>query len=187
MGRAKLYDPQHAIEAIKASFWANGFEGTSLQMLETATGLPKQTLYREFGDKRQMYLAALADYERSEIRSAAEVMRSAADARAAFAALFDMILADAMQCEDRHGCFLCNASADRTSINHTISGAVEDALERWRTVLSDTLEKSGLDTQLTDPMLAGYIGLRILSRAGARVAQLQHAVSGLLSLLPDED
>ncbi len=44
------------------TFWAHGFEATTLDRLEKATGLQRQSLYNSFGDKAAMFDAALARY-----------------------------------------------------------------------------------------------------------------------------
>ena len=75
MGRPKNFDPETAIAAVKELFWLQGYEGTSLHDIERATGLAKQSLYREFGDKRGIYLAALRHYEQHEAAEAARLRR----------------------------------------------------------------------------------------------------------------
>ncbi len=188
MGRTKLYDPQSALSAIKMQFWQNGFEGTSLHDLEVASALPKQTLYREFGDKQQMYLKALGDYERTEIRDAARILASVLDPKKAFAALFEAIIDEVESSDGRRGCFLCNASADRTSIDHEIGIQVAAMLERWRQTFQKALS-AGQDVEqqeneLSGTLLAGYIGLRILARSGSPPHRLRGVAEQLLSLIP---
>ncbi len=60
MGRPREFDVDEALTKIMAVFWAKGFEGSSLSDLVAATGLKKGSLYAAFGDKRAMYLKALA-------------------------------------------------------------------------------------------------------------------------------
>lgn len=40
------------------TFWDRGYDGTSLSDLTEATGVGRQSLYLEFGDKQWRYLAA---------------------------------------------------------------------------------------------------------------------------------
>ena len=67
IGRPREFDEDEALAKILDVFWAKGFEGTSMSDLETATGLRKGSLYAAFGDKRAMYLKALALYGRTAI------------------------------------------------------------------------------------------------------------------------
>ena len=164
-------------------FWTLGYEGTSLQDLETATGLPKQTLYREFGSKQAMYLAALAAYERSEVSAAAREMDLHADPASAFAALFAMVL-DGIEAEDdRRGCFLCNAAADRTGIDPLIDRHVREAMDRLRAVFTRHLGPHEDAGELGAVLLTGYVGIRILARTGIAMADLRAVAARLVALI----
>lgn len=56
------FDRDAALDAIMRLFWAKGFDATSIQMLEAATGLGRGSLYNAFGDKEAIFLAALRRY-----------------------------------------------------------------------------------------------------------------------------
>ena len=59
----KQFNKDEALDKAMQAFWMHGYEATSMQDIEVATGLRKQSLYRLFGDKHAMYLAALWSYE----------------------------------------------------------------------------------------------------------------------------
>src|SRR5258705_863707 len=61
-GRPRSYDPETALARVTASFWKAGYSGTSLDDLSAATGMNRPSLYGAFGDKRDLYLKALARY-----------------------------------------------------------------------------------------------------------------------------
>jgi AcrR family transcriptional regulator len=63
-GRPRSYDPEQALQQIMEAFWKTGYSGTSLDDLSAATGLNRPSLYAAFGDKREIYLKALAHYRR---------------------------------------------------------------------------------------------------------------------------
>lgn len=184
MGRPKNFDPETAIAAVKELFWLHGYEGTSLQDIERATGLAKQSLYRQYGDKRGIYLAALRHHEQHEAAEAARLLARHADPREAFASLFAAVIAEA-QDSHRRGCFLCNAGADRTMIDPAIGTAVSDAMERLVLTFARKLGDS-------DPLLARsralvviYVGLRISVRAGGAydplIATVRHCLDMFFS------
>ena len=60
MGRPREFNEEEALAKIMDVFWARGFEGATVSDLMAATGLKKGSLYAAFGDKRAMYLKALA-------------------------------------------------------------------------------------------------------------------------------
>jgi AcrR family transcriptional regulator len=59
-GRPRSFDANVALKAASERFRTHGFAGTSLDELADATGLARPSLYAAFGDKRALYLAALA-------------------------------------------------------------------------------------------------------------------------------
>jgi AcrR family transcriptional regulator len=61
-GRPRAYDPQAALKQATETFWRSGYAGTSLEEISAATGMNKPSLYAAFGDKRALYLGALAEY-----------------------------------------------------------------------------------------------------------------------------
>jgi AcrR family transcriptional regulator len=58
-GRPPSYDRDVALGAIRDVFWDRGFSATSLDDIAAAAGMNRPSLYGAFGDKREMYLAAL--------------------------------------------------------------------------------------------------------------------------------
>jgi TetR/AcrR family transcriptional repressor of nem operon len=62
MAGAKQFDLEHVLEKAMLVFWEHGFEGTSIQDLEAATGLGRGSLYNAFGDKAAIFLEVLSRY-----------------------------------------------------------------------------------------------------------------------------
>ena len=58
-GRPPSYDRDLALRAIRDVFWDRGFSAASLDDIAAAAGMNRPSLYGAFGDKREMYLAAL--------------------------------------------------------------------------------------------------------------------------------
>ena len=56
------------------AFWRKGYEATSLADLTAATGLNKASLYRVFGDKHALFMAALRNYADTEMRESRAVI-----------------------------------------------------------------------------------------------------------------
>ncbi len=59
MARHKEYVREEVLEAATQIFWANGYEGTSVNELVEATGLHRRSMYEEFGDKDGLFLECL--------------------------------------------------------------------------------------------------------------------------------
>lgn len=61
--RAASFDREEVIDKIMDAFWENGYEATSIQVLEAATGLKRQSLYNAFGNKDAMFKLANGRYQ----------------------------------------------------------------------------------------------------------------------------
>lgn len=62
VGRPLEFHPDEALESAMGLFWERGYEATSVQELESATGLNRASLYNAFGSKHDLYLKALSRY-----------------------------------------------------------------------------------------------------------------------------
>ena len=61
-GRHRTFDTGQALEAAMLVFWRNGYSGTSMADLTQAMAINKPSLYAAFGNKEQLYMAALEQY-----------------------------------------------------------------------------------------------------------------------------
>ena len=55
----KKYNEQEVVEKAMNLFWKNGYEGTSMQMLEKEMGINKFSIYASFGNKHGLFLESL--------------------------------------------------------------------------------------------------------------------------------
>ncbi|MCK8481664.1 TetR/AcrR family transcriptional regulator [Psychroserpens algicola] len=63
MPRPKTYNEQEVIEKAMNVFWKNGYETTSMQMLEKEMGINKFSIYSSFGNKQGVFLESLKCYK----------------------------------------------------------------------------------------------------------------------------
>ncbi len=189
LGRPREFDEDEALTAIMGVFWAKGFEGTSLSDLVAATGLKKGSLYAAFGDKRAMYLKALALYDRIWIDAAAR--RLSGDG--APLSRIEAFLQAASSKDDGRGCFLCNAAIDQASGDPDASRLVQASLGRLEAAVADAVMEvygSGdrvapADTARREArhLMSVYFGLRVLARSGATKTMMNDARSVALAPL----
>jgi AcrR family transcriptional regulator len=73
MARPKEFDREDVLEDAIKVFADHGFGGTSTDVLLKAMRISRQSMYDTFGDKRQLYLAALQRYSAGSV---SEIIRS---------------------------------------------------------------------------------------------------------------
>ncbi|QKW23441.1 TetR/AcrR family transcriptional regulator [Kitasatospora sp. NA04385] len=61
-GRPRGFDLEAALDAALMEFWRHGYEATSMSGLTRAMGISPPSLYAAFGDKRQLFSAAVGRY-----------------------------------------------------------------------------------------------------------------------------
>lgn len=85
MGRNRNFDPQDVLRDARAVFAERGYEGTSVDMLVSATGVHRGSLYSVFGSKRGLFLECLKQ----------AIETHGADDEIVLVALFDLAPRDA--------------------------------------------------------------------------------------------
>ena len=182
MGRPREFDTDDALSKIMDVFWAKGFEGSSMSDLEAATGLRKGSLYAAFGDKRSMYLKALALYDKTAIDAGVEVLSGAGPAEQRISTFLQLAIDAVTILKDRRGCFLCNASVDQAIFDPATEQAVKSSLKRLARALEHAL--SALDAggaggrkrqAEAHHLLSVYFGLRVLAKGGYSESALRQA------------
>ena len=64
MARKKQYKEDEVIEKAMYLFWRNGYENTSVRMLEKEMGINQFSIYASFGNKQGVFVESLKEYKR---------------------------------------------------------------------------------------------------------------------------
>jgi TetR/AcrR family transcriptional repressor of nem operon len=80
MGRPRGFDEEAVVRAAGALFGRQSFAGTSVDDLVSHLGVHRGSLYKTFGSKRGLYLAALRRHVDRDVVAAAEVFAQTAEA-----------------------------------------------------------------------------------------------------------
>ncbi|MEM1429344.1 MAG: TetR/AcrR family transcriptional regulator [Pseudomonadota bacterium] len=189
-GRPREFDPEEMLSKIMHLFWENGYEATGLSDIIAATGMGKASLYSAFGNKRAMYLKALAQYEILMVDAAVAILR--AHDRAPLDRIDAYLSAPLVAVRDeadRRGCFLCNAAADRASLDGKTGALVLRGYGKMRSAVAAALQDADPDLDAASIarnaqlIVTVYSGMRVMSRSGMEVADLALAKDAVLANL----
>ncbi|MEM7126767.1 MAG: TetR/AcrR family transcriptional regulator [Chloroflexota bacterium] len=67
-GRHRSFDKDVALEKTIRIYWKNGYANTSLEDITQAIGITKPSLYAAFGNKEQLFIAAVEQYAQQYLR-----------------------------------------------------------------------------------------------------------------------
>ena len=76
-GRPRSFDEGEVLDRVRGVFMEKGFSGASLDDLAEAAGLNRPSLYAAFGDKEQLYIAALNRYGAMSVEAIEAIMARA--------------------------------------------------------------------------------------------------------------
>jgi TetR/AcrR family transcriptional repressor of nem operon len=181
MARPKEFDREAVLAEAIGVFAQHGFEGSSTEALLNAMGISRQSLYDTFGDKWQLYLAALQRYVADSIGAQLLVLEGPPDALDGIAALLLQAAAKA-GADPAPACLgisaICEfgrSAPDLQSLTDTSGRVLLQALERR---LGEAIRSGRAPADLDVPaaaqfLLATLTGIKVAARSGACASTLQ--------------
>ena len=192
-GRPRAYDTQAALKQATESFWRTGYSGTSLDRISAATGMNPPSLYAAFGNKRALYLEALARYWEISLAATREALAEDRPSGRSLMLAYEAALSIYFSGKGAaRGCFV---------IGTAVTEAVEDAAIRksvaagLRMIDADfearlrTAQESGELKHDADPAALAILAsatmhtIAIRARAGARRAELREVARKAVSVI----
>jgi TetR/AcrR family transcriptional repressor of nem operon len=148
MARSKEFDPKRALSAAMKAFWRFGYENTSLDLLMTEMGIAKQSLYDTFGDKRALYLKALAHYRDESHTEMRRLFASAPTVRDGFAQLLFGLSAESRE-QHARGCLLLSANMERSAGDKVIADLLRQNQAMVEAIFTGALQRAQSSGELS--------------------------------------
>jgi TetR/AcrR family transcriptional repressor of nem operon len=169
MARTKTFDEGVALDRAMNLFWEQGYEATSVRELSMQTGIGISSLYNAFGDKHNVYGAALERYGAIERDQFASDLATGQPIKALlsgmFADLIDTLLAD----DGSRGSFTLNAAIELGGRDPAVTRRLRDHFEAISELLAARLaaaqEAGEVQSRLSPDELAQYLLLGLYSLA----------------------
>jgi TetR/AcrR family transcriptional regulator, transcriptional repressor for nem operon len=172
MARPKEFDPEHALDKAMHLFWRLGYDNTSLEDLLREMGIARQSLYDTFGDKRSLYLEALAHYRDQTNGQMQKMLTEIPAVRDGFAKLLYGLAAETREQHER-GCLLLSANLQRDTKDVVMRDFLRDNQARVEEIFKQALKRAQKQRELSkseDPaalarfFVATIQGMRALAR-----------------------
>lgn len=139
-GRPRSYDPDVALQSARDTFWRAGYAATSLDELAASMGMNRPSLYAGFGDKRDLYAAAVTRYAADSRAWLAAELAKPRPLRAALREIYRGAATFYLAGDDAsRGCFLVSTAVTeatrdeqvRSIVDRTFDGFTELFAERF--------------------------------------------------------
>lgn len=193
IGRPRGFDRDAALLAAMRTFWARGYEGTSVQDLVTAMGVNKPSLYSTFGCKEEVFREAVELYDRLEGRATTQSLAQAATAREAVETMLRANARAYTVSEGPRGCMIVLSSLLGAPENEGVRAFLAKNRLDGEAVLRTRLARGVAEGDLVpsadlDNLAAFYTtvleGLSIQARDGASTDKLNMVINAAMLAWP---
>jgi len=184
-------EKQVALDRALTLFWDHGYRGTSMDMLTTAVGVEKPSLYASFGSKDKLYRAALAHYRKWLIGFVRNTISSAPSARMGVAQAMRMLMLHRSE-KTRAGCFATNATLEVADHDPLVLEEVRATFAELILVFTHALQqaqsagevRADCPPQILAQFLVNAVeGARILEKTKASKAATEAVVALVIGVL----
>lgn len=192
MGRQKQFDTDRALDAAMRLFWEKGYEAASMSELTAAMGVQRPSVYSAFGDKRELFEAALRKYTVDHAAGIRATLQHAGSVRQGFREVFDRVLKDGDSDRPARGCFCINTMVELAPHDERfevltrehqmyLAALFAEAIERG--VQTGELKEISQPKALAETLVVALIGLTVLLKARPERATAERSAQTVLSLL----
>lgn len=142
MGRKLEFCRDKALHTAMESFWAQGYEHTSMRDLASKLGLHLGSVYNALGDKEKVFEAALKLHYQHYIVPELDTLVYAEDPLTAMDNLMVSVITQCEGAPETPGCFFVNSLLEINNINDNISGLVQDYMQKMESSFTTCLQNA---------------------------------------------
>ncbi|MGE6348722.1 TetR/AcrR family transcriptional regulator [Bacillus mycoides] len=192
MARTREFDEDQVLDAAMQLFWEKGYEATSLSDLTSRMGIQRPSIYSTFGDKKELFEAALRRYTMSRASDIRNRLQSHSSVKEAFSIFFADVVNEEYAGDLSKGCFCINTMVElaphdeRFEIltrEHQMYLAVifQETIERG--IQSGELEVNTDAKSLAQALIVALIGLTVMMKSRPQRSFVDNVIVATLTLL----
>lgn len=173
MPRNKTYNEEDVVEKAMNVFWLNGYESTSMQMLEKAMGINKFSIYSSFESKHGLFLECLKHYKK-QVKHNIDKLKAGNKGIEDIKQFFYDSVSSNFKTDQPKGCFVTNtynefSSKEDKCINEQMTNFMDQLKSIFRQKIEmDTNKSKKLVTKQTNYLLLAKHGLAAASRVNTK-------------------
>jgi len=182
MARAQ-FNRDEVIDKATQLFWQNGFNGSSMQDVFSATGLKPGSIYLAFGSKQALFKETLSQYSSRSLIDITDRLDSAESLELGVCQIFKRMLDDSNKV-DYCSCFLVKSQLELASESDELHDFVIVQLKKIEALYSDrlsTIYDKELATSRARSIMLHIFGVRVY---GYMKASRKSMLDGLITGMP---
>lgn len=191
-GRPRSFDVNEVLDKAISVFTERGYQAASISELAAATGLTAGSIYKAFGDKRGMFLAAMARYKLlGNVRRDAGIAK-AATGRGRVRALLDYYAENSHGESGIRGCLIIGAAVELALFDEDAASKVSAHQQHTFQLIETSIREGRADGSIgqhIDPdqsaraMFCFMQGLRIAGKTGQDRDAVMAAADAAMKIL----
>lgn len=175
MSRPKEFSETEVLDKAVKLFSQKGYNGISMQDLVDGLKLNRSSIYDTFGDKEQLFVAALKHYRQAYTQKMLDIINESEDIKTTIKELLQYIQQDVAE-NKKTGCMMVNTAVELTGMEPFISNIVQENMTAIEEALakkiqnarrSGTIKKEHNAKALARQLTNTINGLRISEKLGA--------------------
>lgn len=192
MARTREFDEEKVLDAAMQLFWEKGYEATSLSDLTSRMGIQRPSIYSTFGDKKELFEAALRKYTMSRAAEARTKLQSNPSVKEAFRHFFaDVIDAEYTESLSR-GCFCINTMVELAPHDEKFEILTREHQMYLSVIFQETIERgiqsgeldSSTDAKaIAQALIVSLIGLTVFIKSRPNRSFVDNSIEVMLTLL----
>lgn len=124
--RTKDFDENEILKKAISIFWQKGYHATSLYDLIEGLGIGRSSIYHAFGDKHNLFVKALEQYQKEATERIRATLNDAPSVKEGVGNLLRNVVIDALASECPKGCFKVNTAVEVTADDELINKLVRE-------------------------------------------------------------
>ncbi|MDM5356436.1 TetR/AcrR family transcriptional regulator (plasmid) [Peribacillus sp. RS7] len=192
MVRQREFDEEKALDDAMLLFWEKGYKATSLSDLTAKMGIQRPSLYSAFGDKEELFEAALRKYTKLHASHIRTKLQNNLSVKEAFHTFFEDLVEEEYKESPNKGCFCINTIVELAphdekfeilTREHQMYLSIIFQETIVRGIRSGELESSLNAKVLAQTLVVSLIGLTVLMKSRPERSFVDNSVAMILSLL----
>ncbi|HFK1784720.1 MULTISPECIES: TetR/AcrR family transcriptional regulator [Bacillus cereus group] len=192
MARQREFDEEKVLDAAMQLFWKKGYTATSLSDLTEKMGIQRPSIYSAFGDKEELFEAALRKYTKLHASDVRTKLQNNPSVKEAIHTFFEGLVEEEYKESQSKGCFCINTLVELASHDEKfeiltrehqmyLSVIFQEVIARG--IRSGELENSLNAKVLAQTLVISLIGLTVLMKSRPERSFVDNSVAMILSLV----